>query len=665
MRQGVLHRECRYGDCYNDSSEKITLLRESRIASLADHHVWMQIIQIIPQNYSGTLEVEMRVETAPAVVWGLPVARSRLLPAGSIPENGILFYRTAHRNNLLALSSSSQYIGKKQKFLSQPDTRYSGGLFSERWTISVRQGQRYEFHRLVVAFLNRDGKKPERRTLKRMIQVKKEGLNKLVQKHIQNWNCCWRSCDVQIEGDAIAQRAIRFAIYHLIISANPEDERASIGARSLSGESYKGHVFWDTEIFMLPFFIFNLPHYARSLLMYRYHTLCAAQEKARFMGYRGALYAWESADTGEESTPSFILSTQGETVPVVAGMQEHHISAAVAYAVWSYWEATADESFFLEAGVPILLETARFWASRGEWGDDGKFHILHIMGPDEYHENVNDNAYTNLMAKWNLEKGVQIVSLLKSRWQSLFDEWTQKLQLLPEEIEQWSEIAKHMYCKYDAAGKIIQQFEGFFALEEVDLQPMRKQGKWSVPLDMIWGSEKTKKTQLVKQADVVMLLFLLWDSFPSAVREASFHYYEPRTCHGSSLSPAIHAWAAARLGDAVTAEKYFRMAADIDLSNTMGNLAGGVHAAALGGLWQAAVLGFGGIKFEEQGLSFCPCLPKGWSRLQFSLWWQGSRLSLEVIDSRVQVRLEEGNPIQVQRQDGVWETILPNRTYQM
>ncbi len=661
MRQGILHRECRY----SDFSEKITLLRESRIASLADRHIWLQIFQLIPQNYSGILEIDMGVETASAVVGGFPVARSRLLSAGSIPGKGVLFYRTPHQNNLLALISSSEYRGNGTELVGQPHTLHANGLCAERWTISVQKGQQYEFRRLVVAFLNRDGVEPETRAMNKMVQAKQEGLDKLVLAHMRHWNRCWRCCDVKIEGDAIAQRAIRFAAYHLIISANPDDERISIGARSLSGESYKGHVFWDTEIFMLPFFIFNLPHYARSLLMYRYHTLYQAKEKARSLGFCGALYAWESADTGEETTPSFILSPDGETIPVVAGQQEHHISADVAYAVWSYWEATADESFLLEAGVPILVETARFWASRGEWGEDGKFHILHIMGPDEYHENINDNAYTNWLAKWNLEKGVQVVSLLKVRWPDLFKEWTQKLRLMPEEIEQWSRIARQMYCGFDVTGKIIQQFEGFFALEDVDLQPMRQQGKWSAPLDMIWGRKKTQKTQLVKQADVIMLLFLLWDYFPNTVREASFYYYEPRTCHGSSLSPAIHAWVAARLGDVATAEKYFRMAADIDLGNGMGNVAGGVHAAALGGLWQAAVFGLGGVKCQPQGFSICPCMPKGWSRLQFNLWWQRSLLKVEIVDSQVRVQLQKGKPLRVQRQDGEWEMILPNRTYQI
>ncbi len=185
-----------------------------------------------------------------------------------------------------------------------------------------------------------------------------------VGEHRDAWLARWEASDLRIEGDPAAQRALRFASYHLMSAANPQDDHVSIGARGLSGTTYKGHVFWDTDIFMLPFFILTYPEAARALVMYRYHTLAAARAKAARLGYRGALYAWESADSGEDTTPPFVIAPDGEIVRILTGEQEQHISADVAYGVWNYWRWTGDDRFLLDAGAEILIETARFWASR-------------------------------------------------------------------------------------------------------------------------------------------------------------------------------------------------------------------------------------------------------------------------------------------------------------
>jgi trehalose/maltose hydrolase-like predicted phosphorylase len=200
------------------------------------------------------------------------------------------------------------------------------------------------------------------------------------------------------------QRAVRFAVYHLTSAANPEDDRVSIGARALTGDAYIGHVFWDTEIYLLPFYTAVWPEAARALLMYRFHTLPGARAKAAHFGFKGALYAWESADTGEETTPERVVGADGKLVDILTGRMEHHISADVAYAVWQYWHFTGDDDFFLRAGAEILLDTARFWASRAVTEADGKRHIRHVIGPDEYHEDVDDNAFTNVMARWNIAR---------------------------------------------------------------------------------------------------------------------------------------------------------------------------------------------------------------------------------------------------------------------
>ena len=246
---------------------------------------------------------------------------------------------------------------------------------------------------------------PHRKGPNALDRAKRAGWRDVLVQHEAAWAERWRLSDLGVVGDDAARQALRFAVYHLNGAANPNDERVSIGARALTGDAYLGHVFWDTETYVLPFYIATWPEAARTLLMYRYHTLPAARAKAVRMGWRGAMYAWESADTGEETTPDNVLNPRGETIRVLCGIQEQHITADIAYAVWQYWEATGDDRFMLDAGAEILLETARFWASRAVLEPDGKRHIREVIGPDEYHELIDDSAYTNVLARWNVRRG--------------------------------------------------------------------------------------------------------------------------------------------------------------------------------------------------------------------------------------------------------------------
>jgi kojibiose phosphorylase len=453
------------------------------------------------------------------------------------------------------------------------------------------------------------------------------GADALVSAHRAAWRNHWQARDVVIAGDPAAQRAIRFAIYHLISAANPRDSFVSIGARALTGSGYKGHVFWDTEIFMLPFFTLAWPEAARTLLMYRHRTLPAARRRAARLGYRGALYAWESADTGDDVTPTQVTRPDGSVLRILTGEQEHHISADVAYGAWSYWQASGDVDFLRDAGAEILLETARFWASRAERGSDGRYHIRAVIGPDEYHEGVDDNAYTNGMARWNLITAGQAARMLAERWPAHWQALRTRIGLAPAEEAGWHAIARDLYTGFDEQSGLIEQFQGYFALEDIDLAQLPAR---DVPPDVMLGRDRVQRSRIVKQADVVMLLCLLPEEYPRAVVEANFRYYEPRCGHGSSLSPAIHALVAARLGDAGLALRYVRRAMDIDLGNNMGNAADGVHAAALGGLWQAMVLGFAGLRLTELGPACHPHLPPGWDSMSFRVQWRGSSHDMHV-----------------------------------
>ncbi len=583
MRQGILWRQWRH----QDEAGRITRLQSLRLASLADRHLLVQCVTLTPENYNGELSVDATL-------------------------NGPVDQVTS-RGTRVAMAVARRVMDPTGRWT--PSTE----LIEGRQSRELKLGKTYRLDRIIAVHTSRDTDEPHE-TARIHAQRAIEDVAGVIREHSDAWLARWEASDLRIEGDPAAQRALRFAIYHLLSSANPQDDRVSIGARGLSGSAYKGHVFWDTDIFMLPFFILTYPEAARALVMYRYHTLAAARAKAARHGYRGAFYAWESADTGEDVTPPFAVAPDGQIIRFFTGEQEQHISADVAYGIWNYWRATGDDRFLLDAGAEILIETARFWASRARREEDGRYHIRGVIGPDEFHETVDDNAYTNGMAQWNLEVAAEIASLVSEHWPDQWQALSSHLGIEAEEHKRWQQVARDFYTGFDERTGLFEQFRGYFELEEVDLAAFVPR---TAPMDVLLGRERIQRSKIIKQPDVVMLVHLLWDRLSPHVRKANFEYYEPRCAHGSSLSPAIHALMAARLGDTARAERYFRQASEIDLADNMGNAAGGIHAGALGGLWQAAVLGFAGLRFCSDRPEYHANLPPSWRSLSMRFHWRG------------------------------------------
>jgi beta-phosphoglucomutase family hydrolase len=466
----------------------------------------------------------------------------------------------------------------------------------------------------------------------------RRGVAELLDRHRAAWQARWRDADVVIDGDLELQRAMRFGLYHPISSADPESDFASVGARGLSGHGYKGHVFWDTEVFILPFLAYTNPETARALLAYRYRTLDAARSRAASLGYRGALFAWESADSGEDVTPTEAIGPDGERVRILTGEQEHHVAADIAWAVWRYWEASGDDEFLRQMGAEIVLETARFWASRARAGDDGRYHIDEVIGPDEYHEGVRDNAFTNVLGRWNIKRALEIGSVLGTIDPDGWHELARRLDVTDQEFREWRSVADGLVDGFDPATKLYEQFAGFFDLEDLRAADVAER---PFAGDVVLGVDRVDGAQVVKQADVVMLVHMLPELVGRDVAAANYSYYEPRTSHGSSLSPAIHATVAARVGRLDEAVAYTRMAAAIDLGNGMGNAAQGVHVATMGGMWQAAVMGFGGLRPSRTALHLDPVLPEMWRAMRFPLRWHGSRVEVSFTGDELTVEIDD------------------------
>ena len=425
-------------------------------------------------------------------------------------------------------------------------------------------------------------------------------------------------------------QAQRFNSYHLL-SASPKRPASSIPARALTGSGYEGHIFWDAEIFMLPFFCLQFPESARRMLEYRFHTLDGARIRARDMGYRGACYAWESTVDGSDVTPEKIVLRSSRTeIPIFTGTQQVHVTADVAYGVWQYWFCTQDVEFLKNYGVEILFETARFWTSRCSL-DGGRYHIEGVVGPDEYHHGVRDNAYTNWMARLNVEKALWARDWLLENDPRTLSLICNRLGFFEEELLHWRMVARELFVPVPREDGIIEQFEGFFSLDPISIDG---RDRLKAPVDRLLDWRRINRSRICKQADVLMLPFLFPEKFSVDVIRANYDYYEPITDHASSLSLPVHAAVAAQIGRSDAAIYYYKKGLDLDLFNLMQNTSLGVHAACMAGSWQALIFGLMGIRLTDQGpkrsTSRQVVIPRDWGSVRSHLLFRGRVHELEV-----------------------------------
>ncbi|HRY53697.1 MAG TPA: glycosyl hydrolase family 65 protein [Spirochaetia bacterium] len=446
----------------------------------------------------------------------------------------------------------------------------------------------------------------------------------------------WEAAEARIEGDPAADEALQFSLFQLFQAA-PRDGRASIPAKGLSGEGYEGHYFWDSEIYMLPFFAYTQPELARSMLLYRHATLDGARSHACEMGQaRGAAFPWRTI-AGRECSAYY-----------PSGSAQYHIDADIAYAVWAYWEASLDLPFLAGAGAELLFETARTWLEIGHFGQ-GEFRIESVTGPDEYSCLVDNNFYTNAMAAFNLRAAARARELLAARAPAELARLEARIGLGPEEPGLWLRAAEAMYLPYDASRDITPQDDGFLRKARWDLDATPP---GDFPLLLHYHHLAIIRRQVCKQADAVLAHLLLPESAAESTKRASFAYYEGITTHDSSLSYAAFSAMAARLGEPEKAYRYFSKALRLDLDDSHGNSRDGLHLANMGGSWLALALGFGGFRPEGDRITFDPVLPRAWDAISFRIRYRGSSIRLRSArrpGGGVATRLElaSGPPVEV------------------
>lgn len=471
------------------------------------------------------------------------------------------------------------------------------------------------------------------------------GYDALLAESARAWDgLVWDNVPVEIGcADPFDQLAVRFAQYHLYVMTPAHDNRMNVAAKGLSGEAYKGHTFWDTEMFILPYFIYSAPEIARSLEEYRWLGLEGAHKKAAENGYGGAQFPWEAAwiDDGEV-TPVWGAADiiTGLPIKIWSGFIEQHITADVAYGAWQYYVVTGDQEFMDRYGYELILDTAKFWVSRFEPGDDGAYHINDVVGPDEYKEHVDDNAFTNYMAAWNIRKAMEYAAGLKRSNPALYGRLSVKLDL-PRVEPLWAERLPLLYLPQPRPDGVIPQDRTYLTLKDVDLSKYKAQETIG-GIYRDYNQEQISHMQVSKQADILIMFLLLENQFDMSVKRANWNYYEPRTLHDSSLSLSTHCILASDMGNKKLAYELFQRAAAIDAGPNMKSSDPGIHAASIAGIWQSVVFGFGGVRMLEGELRINPSLPDSWDSLSFYIHWRGQKLFVEITRGAMRLTNQTG-----------------------
>jgi kojibiose phosphorylase len=616
LDRGLLRREV----LFRAASGNIVRLIFERFASLHNQHILAQRLTIIAVDGSPTIEVESALD-------------------GAVDNNGTQHWlpdMTVHAEGdvigLEAKTEQSGYVlGVASKLCcSHPlPGHHAAPRPSVRTTVTLQQQEQVTLDKINAIYTSRDVVEPLDTAIAAVEESVQLGYDRLLEAHVAEWSKYWDTADILIEGDDECQLALRFTTYHILITAPRHDENASIGAKTLSGLGYKGHVFWDTELFALPPLTLTQPQLARNLLMYRYHRLPGARNKAKANGYEGAMFPWESTDTGEETTPQWSdVQPDGSRIRIWTGDTEQHISTDVAYGVWQYWQWTGDDAFLTQHGAEMILDTAVFWGSRVE-EKNGRYELSMQIGPDEYHENIDNSVFTNRMVVWHMETALKLLEWLAAHAPQDHVRLVNALILTPERLAKWRDITTRMFIPFDSKKQIHVQFPGFFDMEYI---PVPDYTPRTSSVQAILGHSRSIQTQVIKQADVVMMMALLGDAVgDQQVMLNNWNTYYPRTDHGSSLSPAMHAWVAARLGLMEEAYDMLHHAAHIDLHDNKGNVRDGMHAAACGGVFQAILFGFCGLTMTDKGpVVRNPRLPEHWRRVQFNVSYRGKKHSFTV-----------------------------------
>lgn len=629
-----------------------------RFVSLDNEHIAAFSVEVTPTNQDIELVVHSGISTRNSNTGSQHCVEGemRMLPGGILR----LMTHTNESNVPIGVHCLHKFSAEPSESLPVIERR----RFVGRYTFRLAKGQTLRIEKLTCYHTGRDlpftvyGQ--QRGTTNPDIvaaagdalaaKFADTGYDALLAASAKKWAAYWAEQDVQIESDdSFDQLGMRFALYHLNIMIKRDDDRVGIGAKGMTGEGYKGHSFWDTEMFLMPYYLLTDPAAAKTLLGYRWRSLPGAFKKASENGYQGAMFPWESAwlDDGEV-TPLYCGAdiVTGKSSPVLTGMIEQHISADIAWGVWLYYQATGDDDFMNRRGCELLIEIARFWASRVEWQDDTqRYEIKNVIGPDEYKDHVDNNAFTNYLTVFAMEQAERCIKDMPTQWPDAYAKLSDSYDLNALAAELQDKKSK-VYLPQPNADGIVPQNAQYLGLDAIDLSKYKnQQGVSSIYED--YSPAQMNQLMVSKQADLVMLMRIMPDLFDAETRRKNFMFYESRTLHDSSLSHGQHCVLAAWEGLDDMALDMYRHAIAIDLGPNMKSSDLGIHSASMGNVWQCVVCGFAGLEWHEGGLSLRSHLPASWQRAAFNIVWRGAKLHVEVTHAGITVTHRGGSAVEI------------------
>ncbi|KPU27262.1 glycoside hydrolase [Caloranaerobacter sp. TR13] len=636
MKEGVLTRKI----VWETSARKRVQIVIKRVVSLENKHLAAINYEVTPLNFNGEItiisaldgEVKNQVSNGdPRVGSALNEQVLKILSKHQEKSFGAITQKTTNTEFVLVCAMENDLQTESNYRLEDSPSQ----MVRAKYIIDAKEGERIVLKKYITYYTSKDYPTYEllSRAKETLLQAKKNGFEKILISQREFLEDFWKQACIEIKGDKALQQGIRYNQYQLLQSVG-RDGKTNIAAKGLTGEGYEGHYFWDTEIYILPFFLYTYPEISRKLLEYRYRILDKARQRAREMAHeKGALYPWRTID-GEECSAYY-----------PAGTAQYHINADIIYALKKYVEVTGDVEFLLDFGAEILFETARLWADLGSYipKKNNKFCIDCVTGPDEYTAIVNNNCYTNYMAKMHLEYAYDIAKLLKEKYKEKYIELAKKICLQEEEVNEWKRAANNMYLPYDEELKIHPQDDSFLEKPIWDFEntPSEK-----YPLLLHYHPLVIYRHQVCKQADVLMALFLLGDKFTLEEKKRDFDYYEPITTHDSSLSSCIFSIIASEIGYYEKAYNYFMQTARIDLDNYHNNSQHGIHTACMAGTWMCVVNGFAGMRVYDGNLRFNPYLPEKWDSYKFRIRFKECQIEVKVDSAGVNYKLIDGNSLE-------------------
>lgn len=636
MKEGILERQI----LWQSPKGKKAKIKIKRLVSLHDKHLAAIDYEIIPINYSGEVTIisaldgnvkNQEAQDDPRV--GSDFKGKVLKYVDSIVEENFcgLIHKTTNTNFKL-LSGMKNLLISQNEF--SREFKGDKERIQDIFIIKCKENESIKLYKFITYFTTRDY--VEDRLVKlgkeKLEEAENKGFDYYLEKQIEYLKDFWNDADVEIKGDEELQQGIRFNEYHLLQSVG-KDGRTNIAAKGLTGEGYEGHYFWDTEIYIIPFFLYTKPEISRKLLEFRYNTLDKARQRARELAHKkGVLYPWRTID-GEECSAYY-----------PAGTAQYHINADISYAVKTYIEVTDDVEFLLEMGAEIVFETARFWVDLGSYipNKKNKFCINGVTGPDEYTAIVNNNCYTNYMAKLNLEYAWEIANMMEKKYPNYYRKLRKKIKLEDYEINQWKKAADNMYIPYDKKLQIHLQDDTFLNKSPWDFENTPRD---KYPLLLHYHPLVIYRHQVLKQADIVLASFLLGDRFSMDDKKRDYDYYEPLTTHDSSLSSCIYSIMASEIGYKEKAYNYFMETARIDLDNKKNNSHYGIHTACMAGAWMSVINGFAGMRTYNGTLSFNPYIPEKWEKYRFKIKFRKRQLYVEINKKYVTYELLKGEKL--------------------